>query len=306
MKRNIKIIKAFNLLIILCIFFSCTGNKKNDTTENSESIVEAQGQSIEIQKETKQIRQIIDNGVTGSVWIAQIHSGQSNNKNISLAFLNEYIVQILEWETTVSEHNHQYEYELFDNENILHIYSYYNARDINYDHYPLEIRKEYTAIIEENTMIFTEWFNGENIVFAKREDLSGIEDIIIIKDTYYENSEYFIIIECKLLSNHSADVWLSISQDQSTISYSITVQRYSDYAGVLKGYNMIIISFSENQVKEKEENITTRLIFEYPDGYPGGYPNKYLNNNLPSLSNIQATIKYGNDYFARSERIKFR
>lgn len=247
-------------------------------------------------------------GLTGTVWMGEniIFSDETNEKkhvNITMTFLNERIVQLLEWETTVLdlEYNHKYEYTMVNNNIIL--YPYYVS-----DMDPNEERIEYSATIEGNTMIFPEWLNGERFVFHKRTDLSTDGDIIIISDIYFKNTEYFIVMECKLLSNDYADIYLYATSDKIDYGIGLNIAGRSSVAAV-EGYNKIICTFTKDEVIQHETDEFRKLHFIHTDTGSSTEQERreYVERNgYPPLTDIWASMRYAGDFLANSEKKKFR
>lgn len=268
-------------------------------------------------------QQITDNELLGSVWIGQriirTNDGSNSTNNISMTFLDGSYLQILEWNLDskyVASNpfaNERYEYELSVSENILFVYrnEVINRDNINgddeiiFDELYTEIRRKYIAVIGVNFMTFEGWFD-EDIVLIKRDDLSGSGHNVVVKNTYYENGEYFVIIECKLLPPDIAYVVLMVSLDQAGSSQ--TLRRWNAI-DIRWGYNIVTLSFAENELKEIEEEIIRDLIFQYVDkGWfsPEDRAAYLASNNPPRLSYVRVKMLVNTNISMYSEKKQFR
>jgi len=265
-------------------------------------------------------QQIADNELIGSVWIGQriIRTGDGVINNISMTFLDESYLQVLEWDlnrryvTSNRFANERYEYELSDDEGILFVYrnEIISRNDISdddeiiFDELYTEIRRKYIVIVGAGFITFEGWF-GEDIVLTKREDLSGSGHTVVIKNTYYENGEYFVIIESKLLPPDIAYMALMVSLDQTGRSQSLRWNAVD----LRWGFNVVTLSFKENELADIEEEILIRLIFEYVGtGWfcPEDREAYLRTHDPPQLSYVSVWMVINTNTSIYSERRRFR
>jgi len=318
------------LIIASILFISCMAgsNKENNNLKiGSENI------SPQNLKNVENIIFTSENELLGTVWTGKTNvkdneTGELILKNIAFTFVEDNKIQVLEYENfTSTSYGSYYSYEKFDGG--INIYVYRDEIDINNEYNmilkyrqekgekideneiwsTIPVHKDYIAVITDETMTFSKWLNGENLVLSRRKDLGKNENAIKIIDTYYENFKYFVILECKKMEYHGdISLWISVNEEGKSIGVNRMEGGYYDLA---TGYNRVIISFTEDEIKEKEEKLLIDAIFAFTGtgSFTEEDKQRYLRQNTPpSYSYIWASIGSSTiSIMAKTEgRIKFR
>jgi hypothetical protein len=291
--------KLIIIILIILVFNNCSKTKsttvnisefnevpdtvlKTQNTSNDEIYEFTEEKEEEEEEEYIQLgsKEILNNELTGTVWIGQreIQTDEfSGITDIILTFFDESKVEIIEWEIIKRKSpwdklGEIYNYKTFDGKNII----FYRHTDFN-------TYKRYRVKINNDAMILPEWFDGETVVFHERADLSGKEDKLIIKDSYYEDSKYYVVMEYKSITADDVHgLELYITEGEGSISY------FLESGMAYGGYVRTIMSFPEDKVKE--------------------YEKEYMKKYGLSVSCVWARLYRNKDNktFARSNMIKFK
>ena len=194
----------------------------------------------------------------GSVWTGQItikgnNSNEIINKKVSLTFINDTVVQYLEWQKVTSEltdvpEYYRYDYKTIDNDII------FSKSNI-----------EYYATVSGNELIIPKWTNDESLYLYKRDDLSSNDNRLKITNIEYRNGKFIFTIECKLLSNYTADIQLYFTNEKNQ---SIGIGNLPEgTTTVQKGYNMITNAYTEKDIQRIETDLISPTIKPGPLPY---------------------------------------